>query len=224
MAALSSLEKTGGQPVTKHWIPCVPLDDQLKINGATVGPLPYGTHLTIDTTTALLDNLKGIVIIENLSLMTELAAIRNLPHFADKGWLAVFRGSPQNPKGLKWAQSAARKRNIPLVGFFDFDPAGLENGLGSQCDALILPDLSDLTASAQRLPEAKPSDFQDQYEQWLRVQANPLATTTLSPWIKAMDSLRAGISQESMIAMLPQMPLVVRPIQTTSRAPSPTTS
>ncbi|SIQ99669.1 DUF7281 domain-containing protein [Marinobacterium stanieri] len=162
----------------------------------TAGPaiVPPGSLLNVESE-ALIVAQEPVVIVENGAAMRNWQEI-NLPDHI-KSAILIYRGHGGDAQHvlnlLKGGGAACR------VGFFDFDPAGLQMGLTLPIDGLLIPaDWPALTADANWVRDYnKPESFWHQGValQYLKQHA-PASLTTL---IQHIELNQLAITQEHII-------------------------
>ncbi|BDY05756.1 hypothetical protein [Ferrimonas sp. YFM] len=136
-------EKSGARAVGEELVLCRPLS-HWHIDGAAT-PLPpfeqAGQQVNWRSLLQMGDRLghTHLVLVENLALMTELTRLK-LPECLHNA-LFLYRGDASADKQTNAAYQCFRafKGRLPLVYFGDFDPAGLDIGLSSGAEQLLLP-------------------------------------------------------------------------------------
>lgn len=110
----------------------------------------------IDQRTLDLTRFNRLIVVENADCFYQLAAFRLNPQPDD---LIVYRGHNHQAKGCKalkqrWLETFGRNPAHPLIGFGDFDPAGLKIAISEGYQQLLLPppDLLQQHASEQMNP------------------------------------------------------------------------
>lgn len=108
--------------------------------------------------------------------------------------LAVYRGGPQFFRPGAAASLLARVEK-PVLGFYDFDPAGLALAAGEpNLEALCLPAWSELLAKAQEM--RRPALYYPQLKAAQGVLDKLQAGPVFDAWIR-LKNLRCGLDQES---------------------------
>ncbi|WP_417350075.1 hypothetical protein [Ferrimonas sp.] len=210
-AATQADEKLSARAVGEDLVLCRPLS-HWHIDGAAT-PLPpfeqAGQQVNWRSLHQMGDRLDHthLVLVENLALMTELTRL-SLPAELQKG-LFLFRGDASADKQTNAAYQCFRafKGRLPLVYFGDFDPAGLEIGLSSGAEQMLLParECWDtlLSAQWQQLKGAEPR-WHKQQEQARRLFTSPLPEP-LKQALLVMDRYKQTRTQEHLLAH--QVPL-----------------
>ncbi|TKB47736.1 hypothetical protein FCL40_14765 [Ferrimonas sediminicola] len=134
-------EKRGARAVGDDLVLCRPLG-HWHIDGQPI-PLPpfeqAGQLLNWRSLSDMAPRLchSHLVLVENLALMPELHRLA-LPRSLNNP-LFLYRGDADRSTGAAYRCFRAFKGRLPLVYFGDFDPAGLEIGLGCGAERLLLP-------------------------------------------------------------------------------------
>ncbi len=162
----------------------------------TSGPatVPPCTLLNVEPE-ALIVAQESVVVVENGAVMRHWQEI-NLPS-SIKSAILIYRGhgdDAQHVLNLLKGGGAARR-----VGFFDFDPAGLQMGLTLPVDSLLIPaEWPTLTTNAEWVRDYnKPEAFWHQGEalRYLKSHA-PAPLTTL---VRHMEQHQLALTQEHIV-------------------------
>ncbi len=199
-------EKGGAQAVTEELVLCRPLTHwHIDDTPLALPPLMQAGQLLNWPSLQQLGQRLGhthLVLVENLALMAELHRL-NLPDSLNQA-LFLYRGDVAADRQVSRAYQCFRafKGQLPLVYFGDFDPAGLEIGLGCGAEQLLLPARSLwpalLSADWQGLKGPETRWFEQ------RAQAQRLHDSQLPDSVKqallAMDRHKQTRTQEHLLA------------------------
>ena len=138
-------EKAGARPVTEGLVAVVPMNMSVH--------LPKGAcFLAVDWEQALLWNFQVVLECENLEPLVRLSEYSWLERYVrGRSVLAIYRGGPQVFRTGPPAEFL-RSTDKPVLGFYDFDPAGLQMAAGEpKLEALCLPEWEVLKEKAIRM-------------------------------------------------------------------------
>lgn len=173
-----------------------------RVNGAPIktaygdAVLPVGCFLSI---TASQLELTGevVVVVENGDVMSHLHEL----HWPEPltGALFIYRGHSKDVNELKRLLKQTPPKQV--LGFYDFDPAGLLMGLEDKIgfNGLIVPNIQEIVTQPELLRGiAQPAVFWTQTEQMNRLlKKMPKALVDL---VSTMEELNIAIMQELMAA------------------------
>lgn len=187
-AASGLSEKAGAKAVTDGLVAVVPLHMGM---GLPVG----SSFLAVHWEAALQWDFDVILECENLEPLTRLSEYRWLDDFVrSRRTLAVFRGCPQvfTPRPPAALLRAASK---PVLGFYDFDPAGLVIAAGEpNLEALCLPEWEPLRERA--LQVRRPALFYPQLRAYQPTLDGLSAGPVRDAWM-VLRQVQWGLDQES---------------------------
>ena len=181
-------EKAGARPVTEGLLAVVPLNMSVH--------LPKGaSFLAVDWEQALQWDCQAVLECENLEPLVRLSEYSWLERYVrGRPVLAIYRGGPQI---FRTGPPAAflRSTNKPVLGFYDFDPAGLLMATGEpNLEVLCLPEWAVLREKA--ILTQRPGLY---YPQLTACQAT-LDALTSGPVHRAwsqLKTIRCGLDQEA---------------------------
>lgn len=156
---------------------------------------PDGTHMVTTPELARTISCDRIMLVENFETFQQVQAYRWIPWDA-ADTLVVYRGDPENPN--QHAAHLVLTRREPVVGFFDFDPAGLmmAKALPSgRFKGFVLPDQAWLGAACDT-PHGR-----QLYDRQVGVYGAALEATNeplISEGWAFMKSLASAVAQEAM--------------------------
>ena len=156
---------------------------------------PDGTHLEITPERASAITCDRIMVVENFETFQQIESYGWI-RWGQASHLLVYRGDPKN--SIQHAGALVQARVEPVVGFFDFDPAGLMMGKAIPADrfeGFVLPD-RDWLKAASDTPHGR-----HLYDSQAGVYGAALDTTT-EPSIRQqwafMKELAGAVAQERM--------------------------
>ncbi|MBT2321894.1 hypothetical protein J7E62_05925 [Variovorax paradoxus] len=165
-----------------------------KLDGQSVYT-PDGTHMVTNPERASTISCDRIMLVENFETFQQVQAYRWIEWDA-AGTLVVYRGDPENPN--QHAAQLVLARGEPVVGFFDFDPAGLMMAKAipsSRFKGFVLPDQAWLGAACDTPHGRQLYDRQvGVYGAALDATSEPLI---IERWA-FMKSLASAVAQEAM--------------------------
>lgn len=128
-------EKSGALPVGHHLVAAVPLNMRWSLGPASVMEIIDWRRLDLDSFDVILE-------CENLLPLCELNSYTWLrPFIGARRALAVFRGKTGEVMGTEAAAAFIAHAAKPVLGFYDFDPEGLNMAASEpRLEALCLPD------------------------------------------------------------------------------------
>lgn len=181
-------EKAGARPVTEGLLAVVPMNMSVHLpNGAG--------FLAVDWEQALQWDCQAVLECENLEPLVRLSEYSWLESFVGgRPVLAIYRGGPQV---FRTGPPAAflRRAGKPVLGFYDFDPAGLLMAAGEpKLESLCLPHWEVLREKAIEMQ--RPGLY---YPQLMACQATLDALTSglvHQAWGQ-LKSIRCGLDQEA---------------------------
>ena len=158
--------------------------------------LPVGCFLSIAASNLDLTG-EVVVIVENGDLMSHLHEL-NWPDSLCNA-LFIYRGHSHDVNKLKFLLKESYPKRV--LGFFDFDPAGLliglENSIGF--DGLVIPEIEEIANHPALLRRInQPSVFFTQSQQLNRLQTK--VSNALAVPVRFMLESNIAIMQESMAA------------------------
>lgn len=181
-------EKTGALAVSTDLVAVVPLHTELVV--------PAGTQfLAADWRKLPMDRFEVILEVENLQVLPSLAKFRWLESTYVRGrpCLAVFRGMP----GVFNTAAAARLLSTsskPVLGFYDFDPAGLGFAASQpRLEALCLPPWEPLETATRHWN--RKHLYYDQLES-RRAQLDALSNGPVHEAWRRLQEAQCGLDQE----------------------------
>jgi hypothetical protein len=181
-------EKWGARAVTDGLVAVVPLNMGMQ--------LPQGTRfLAADGSQVARWDFDVILECENLEPLLQLDQFTWLGAFiCGRPTLAVYRGDPRHVSTSAAAQ-LVREVGKPVLGFYDFDPAGLAMAASEpRLEALCLPPWDQLEAAvaAYRREELYLAQVQERRAQLDAVAGGPVADA----W-RRIRRLQSGLNQEN---------------------------
>lgn len=181
-------EKAGARPVTEGLLAVVPMNMSVH--------MPEGAgFLAVDWEQALRWDYQAVLECENLEPLVRLTEYSWLERYVrGRSVLAIFRGGPQV---FRTGPPAAflRRADKPVLGFYDFDPAGLQIAAGEpNLETLCLPEWEALKSRATQMQ--RPGLYYPQ----LKACQSTLDALSGGPVHQAWDhlkSIRCGLDQEA---------------------------
>ncbi|KGK41785.1 hypothetical protein LH51_12195 [Nitrincola sp. A-D6] len=162
------------------------------INGPAI--TPRGTNLLVPSDHLILEEAE-VIIVENGAVMRSINDLQFEQPFANP--LFIYRGHESDARELKIALAAYPPACV--IGFYDFDPAGMLMGLESKSDSLIFPKLSEENLEQSLLTKINQAEkFWTQAHQMSRLKTK--APETLLPFVEMMERLELAIMQEHIVA------------------------
>ncbi|ROQ20160.1 hypothetical protein EDC38_0758 [Marinimicrobium koreense] len=198
LAAQGLDEKLSGQSVFGSLIQ-VATGDSLPIELSTGTALtPPGTLLSVRPEELTLRGLSHVIVIENGAAMRHWHDI-GLKELGVQNPLFIYRGHNESAFRVN-AWLASLPSSVERIGFFDFDPAGVQMGFSHPAlDAVIVPDLSEL--SSLELEELKRHCKDEVFiQQSARVSECTLSNSGQS-LIRQVLKERWCLTQESMLSL-----------------------
>lgn len=179
----------GGQiRVVRHGGGQIPL-----INGLSA-ELPACPELYLSVPASQVDwSTETVVIVENGSALLHGHALRLPPELT--GALLVYRGHGLDAQAL--IEQLKQRPPARVVGFYDFDPAGLNLALQSSCEAIVVPTAEALQDHLWLARHNQRDLWWQQTAQWEQIQQN--APTEWAELVALMGSLKLAVMQEHMI-------------------------
>jgi hypothetical protein len=186
----------------------------LALVGASQGTIPLvngnastppGSLLMVALSDLCVQSLSTVVLVENGAIARHWAECR-LPDGLDSA-LMVYRGHSRDGRAVKdWLEELPP--HITQIGFFDFDPAGLDLSAGYRLHGILIPDQRDnlpLSSSANK-PDAHVAQMAAQPTLFERL-SSPIRG--LLRWMTA-EHRRCAVTQEWLLAN--QWPLALLPL------------
>lgn len=181
-------EKNGARAVTDGLVAVICLN----MDGKTTEP---GSFTAVHWEEAAEWSFDCILECENLEAFLRLSEYRWLNGFIrGRAVLAVYRGGPHFFRPGAAASLLARLEK-PVLGFYDFDPAGLAIAAGEpNLEDLCLPEWGELLAKAQEM--RRPALYYPQLKAAQGVLEKLQTGPVLEAWSR-LKNLKWGLDQES---------------------------
>jgi hypothetical protein len=190
-------EKLAGQKEKSPWVWVAPLGDGVSINEQPLA-LIHESFISLRRTRDYQFQARALVLVENHDAFTQHEDLAG--EFQREGLLSVYRGDLRTLYSQSWAKHISASQDIPLWGWFDFDPAGIAMALHCGAKRLLLPDLDQLTKAQEEGFQASSQDFINQYDQRSFIDANVPEQSPLRPYVERLQSMKGGFTQERLMA------------------------
>lgn len=181
-------EKAGARPVTEGLMAVVPLNMSMR--------MPSGAgFLAVDWMQALQWDFQAVLECENLEALLRLSEYSWLERYVlGRPVLAVFRGGPQVFRTGTPAKFL-RRVDKPVLGFYDFDPAGLLMAAGEpNLEAVCLPEWDALKNQAMLMQ--RPGLYYPQLKACQSTLEALRGGPVYQAWVR-LKSIRCGLDQEA---------------------------
>lgn len=159
---------------------------------------PPGTLLSVRPDELTIKVLSHVIVIENGAAMRYWHSI-NQEKFRARNPLFVYRGHNESARHVnRWL--ATLPPSVERIGYFDFDPAGIQMGFSHpSLDAVLVPDVGNL--SAMELEELKKHNKEEVFfQQSARITEQSLSSSG-KPLMRTVLEERWCLTQESMLSL-----------------------
>jgi len=190
-------EKLAGQKEKSPWVWVAPLGSGVSVNRQPLA-LIHESFISLRRTRDYQIQARALVLVENHDAFTQHVDV--MGDFQRDGLLGVYRGDLRTLYGQSWAKHIAGSQDIPLWGWFDFDPAGIAIALHSGAKRLLLPDLDQLNKAHEEGLQASSEDYVNQFDQRTFIDAKIPRNSPLRPYVERLKVVKGGYTQERLMA------------------------
>lgn len=197
MSKIATNEKLAGQKEKSPWVWVTPLGNGVSIDEKPLA-LIHESFLSLRRTRDYQFQARALVIVENHDAFVQHEDLKG--EFQREGLLSVYRGDPRTPYGQSWASHVSGSKDIPLWGWFDFDPAGIAMALHCGAQRLLLPDLDQLVKTQKEGLTGSSHDYKSQHDQNVFIDTNVSSQSALRPYVQFLQTVKGGFTQERLLA------------------------
>ena len=196
-ASLHGDEKLTNVAVTSGFVMLMGLNMPITVDR---GEIPKGYALTLPVDEACEIEIGTVVFVENLEVFLKLHTFPiflNLFKDETNSVVALYRGG-KPPMSAKGSKAFLRNFKGVVIGFCDFDPAGINQIGVSSCHSLILPSITSCIDGLRKL--SKSDAFLAQVSNKKGLQSIATSSPGLEPYIDLMLSNALAVMSEHLLS------------------------